>query len=778
MPGTFNGQPLNRWYKGRGGLTADDYDWATSRKVCMGTCVTPTPAPTNTPITPSPTPTNTPVTPTVTDTPTPTPTNVPPTFGATPYRFSVAENAAINTSVGAVSATDQNGDEISYSIVDGNTAGKFGIGTTNGNITLAGSLDHETTASYSLTARANDGKADTDVTVAINVRDVNEPPDAPATPTVTANGSTSLTVTWQPPRNTGPDINDYDVQHRVSGSGSFADAGYDGAGTTMTIDSLSANTTYQVQVRAKNDEGNSPWSDSGTGKTSPPPKLSTPTVYIEVRLRTTNSPQRVIETVWNPVDNATSYHVEMRDHLSQTLISRSSADSSLCNSKDAPNLCVIPWDINSYPFNSYPSGIEFRVQARDTRRPRQYEDSAYSETITVVDNPTQANGYSSSGSGEAVVKWVPIPGVTSYTIRYRKLNDGHSSTDWRPGYDVRDWSKITIPYDSTGGHTITPIEHTITPLQIGAIYAIQLNYEKPGNKFFSGRNTYVWPAREDPDYGDIVAGFQLKGRLPNDTYAYHICENTFPDHRRTKWVQTIEHALEEWELATKVRDSSEPLVTVTHIDNTCADYTPFIDRIASEISIELAKQNPDIRKLIVDLLEKIERERAIVAKIDRELNEILMFDNVTENGQTSSENTIVTKAVNVGAFPEFSSKLGYHECSYDLMRYAEADACAATTILDDSTSTVDIFIRRGNFINDALMLPGDFAFDSCPAPGNSAYETFVHEAGHALGIGIGSDHPHPNGIIPSTMNYNFNEPDCSPHPLDVLALYAIYQASE
>ena len=66
---------------------------------------------------------------------------------------------------------------------------------------------------------------------------------------------TSLTVTWSAPANAGPAITDYDVQYREGTGGSWSDGGHTGAATTATLSGLSENTSYQVQVRATNDEG-------------------------------------------------------------------------------------------------------------------------------------------------------------------------------------------------------------------------------------------------------------------------------------------------------------------------------------------------------------------------------------------------------------------------------------------------------------------------------------------------------------------------------------------
>lgn len=103
-----------------------------------------------------------------------------PTFDLDPYAFSVAEDAAVGAAVGSVSASDADaGDLLSYSIVSGNPGGAFAIDAASGAISVATTLDFETTASYSLTVQViDDGNpvlSDT-ATVNISVTDVNEAP--------------------------------------------------------------------------------------------------------------------------------------------------------------------------------------------------------------------------------------------------------------------------------------------------------------------------------------------------------------------------------------------------------------------------------------------------------------------------------------------------------------------------------------------------------------------------------------------------------------------------
>ena len=104
-----------------------------------------------------------------------------------------------------------------------------------------------------------------DQPITVMVTDEAEAPAAPATPSVSAAGPTSLTVSWSEPSNSGPPITDYDYRYQVrSPEGPWMEV------TTTTITELGAtigelaeNTEYNVQVLARNDEGSSDWSAFG-----------------------------------------------------------------------------------------------------------------------------------------------------------------------------------------------------------------------------------------------------------------------------------------------------------------------------------------------------------------------------------------------------------------------------------------------------------------------------------------------------------------------------------
>ncbi len=167
-----------------------------------------------------------------------------------------------------VNASDPDGHRVTYNLSGADSA-SFSVATGSGQLrTLSGiTYDFEDNDRYSVDLVGSDpyGESAT-IGVTIHVADVNEPPEIPAAPLVQPASTTSLTVTWDAPDNTGPDITDYDVQIRKSGN--FLPHSHDGPGTSATIIELDVNTRYEVQVRATNDEGTSLWLRSGFGTTS------------------------------------------------------------------------------------------------------------------------------------------------------------------------------------------------------------------------------------------------------------------------------------------------------------------------------------------------------------------------------------------------------------------------------------------------------------------------------------------------------------------------------
>ena len=86
----------------------------------------------------------------------------------------ISESASTGSLVARYSAFDSDFNQVTFSIASGNVGGKFAIGSMDGRITLASTLDYETRTSYRLVIRASDGARFTDATLSVSVLDENE----------------------------------------------------------------------------------------------------------------------------------------------------------------------------------------------------------------------------------------------------------------------------------------------------------------------------------------------------------------------------------------------------------------------------------------------------------------------------------------------------------------------------------------------------------------------------------------------------------------------------
>ena len=208
----------------------------------------------------------------------------PPTFTSA-ATFSVAENAS---AVGTVVATDADSqDSVTGYTLSGADSAKFSI-TNAGVLTFVAAPDYDNPGDalstdpanapgnnqYVIIVTATSGtgarQATATQTLTITVTDVDEAPAQPAAPTVTtvAATPTSLNVSWPAPPNTGPAITAYNLRYRKSSEVSWTSSDYAGTETRTTLTGLTPGTPYDVQVLAKNDEGDGPWSESGRSTTS------------------------------------------------------------------------------------------------------------------------------------------------------------------------------------------------------------------------------------------------------------------------------------------------------------------------------------------------------------------------------------------------------------------------------------------------------------------------------------------------------------------------------
>ena len=122
--------------------------------------------------------------------------NEPPIIAA--QTFSITENAAAGTTVGTVATTDEDADNLTLSITAGNVGNAFAINENTGVITVAGTIDHETTPTYTLTVQVSDGDLSATAAVTINVTNENDNSPmitSPTTASVVEGTTEVLTIT-------------------------------------------------------------------------------------------------------------------------------------------------------------------------------------------------------------------------------------------------------------------------------------------------------------------------------------------------------------------------------------------------------------------------------------------------------------------------------------------------------------------------------------------------------------------------------------------------------
>ena len=417
-------------------------------------------------------------------------------------------------------------------------------------------------------------------------------------------------------------------------------------------------------------------------------------------------------------------------------------------------------------------GFEFRVMAKHSDSNR---NSDFSADIVIRDGPSvTVNGHSSSGT-TAVVKWKPPMGAKEYFVRWRKIDDSnqdHTSATWQlntVSFSMSAFEPSNPTSTSLPSSLPATVEHTINGLSLGALYAVQVVYRTDDGWVYSARDAYVWTSTTKPGLGQRVAGYPYHGHLAGATYRYRICKNTFDTDGNT-WALMIEHALMQWQKATNglvsmvpEHDTNNPNHTPTSPEyEPCTEYTSVFQAF---------------------LLSIIQRERS----------EIRMLELPTTPPSTW-----------VSTVSEIASDL----LKYCLIRIV---ACVSpAVVIGEPVHAGNRYVHADITFNKRQVevhslspaVPSDVVFNSCVVnatrqpnevkhmiDGTSdqygAYAITVHEGGHVLGIGgieidITTFTALPRGAHPSTgdsvLNYIWSEPDCAPHPLDIMAILALYQS--
>ena len=338
-----------------------------------------------------------------------------------------------------------------------------------------------------------------------------------------------------------------------------------------------------------------------------------------------------------------------------------------------------------------------------------------------------------------------------------------------------------------------------------ADFALRLNFAIVSGTVFSARDAYVWTSSELPGNNERVATYPFFGHHENREFNYIICDNTFPgtplstpmppiNTKRDAWVKIIQEAFEQWETATN------GLVIVNRVSGTCADnpnnMAEFIKTDDLQSEIRMLDPNasdflsfPEVRSDLFKFCLTGEHTDACVTSF-------------TGYSGISSENPlrsiINTAFSNSGNFDDLLATLGA------IIGAAPLHQRQANNVL----MGVDVTFNKSTLNSGDLKIPsGGTQFNTCLPDderddADETYEEYalaVHEAGHALGLS-NINYPiwsqpynaaHPT-IPESVMNYDWEshflydpsskpdpwkriEPDCSPHPFDIMAINALYR---
>ena len=505
--------------------------------------------------------------------------------------FSVNENSTAD--IATVSATDRDADDDieSYSIVDDADGSQFEIDDQSGVLTFNTVPNYEDPVDVAVTDPANaaenneyiviveatSGTGDRELTagdtLTVTVRDVEgEAPDMPAKPTIVSTTFNSLKISWNEPDNPGPPINRYDVRYILTSEDETDDTKWavvTGAwmsGTReYTISSLSQGTSYDIQVRAKNDEGTSGWSDtvSGTTEANVAP-VFTSVSAVTFSENSTGDVVTVSATDADENDSIIEYGiVEVGDGAQFDL----NDQTGVLSFKVAPNY-EVPTDVafedvsnsannNAGENNEYIVVVE--VKSGDDTRELMVRDTL---TVTVSDVDGEAPGVpdaptvASSTFNSLTVEWeAPTntgPAISAYDVRHILTSEDETDDAnwtvkeeaWKSGdgnleyligglsqntsYDIQvraesdegtsDWSSSV---SGTTSANVTPVIATISPISVaenstGALVTVSATDADEGDDiesygiasgadgelFSIGASTGVLTFKASPNYED------------------------------------------------------------------------------------------------------------------------------------------------------------------------------------------------------------------------------------------------------------------------------------
>ena len=293
-------------------------------------------------------------------------------------------------------------------------------------------------------------------------------PDAPTIQSVTP-GHTKLTVVWNKPANGGNEITSYilqwkdnDVAGWESPLGTRTLLGKDVL--TADIGSLANGTKYAIQVRAKNDNDEGPWSVQDTGTPRPDPSIDSITVADGTITQTTAI---AIVNIAHPTGELKKVHLHYRINSSLDAWTTPTPQSTSTTSVEFPRFTGLKSDteyrVEASFDSTFDSGVQFKLFT--TKRP------------TVLSVEIDENSIEQAGA-TAIVR-IHEPNGESQTVhlRYRPA----TQTDWSTNAPDAGY----IPYVTK----LNVVSIAIADLKSKTLYEVEASLESDYSQ--SGKDTFT-----------------------------------------------------------------------------------------------------------------------------------------------------------------------------------------------------------------------------------------------------------------------------------------------
>ena len=267
-------------------------------------------------------------------------------------------------------------------------------------------------------------------------------PDAPTIQSV-APGDTKLTVTWNKPANGGNQITNYILQWKDNDV-----AGWDSPlGTTTVgkdvftadIGSLANGTTYAIQVRAKNENGEGPWSVEGTGTPRPEPSIDSITVADSTKTQTTAI---AIVNIAHPTGELKTVHLRYRINSSSETWTTPGPQSTTINSVEFPTLTPLKSDteyrVEASFDSTFNSGVQFKLFT--TNRPTVSDVEVAENTIKQTSATATVTILNPNGNSQTVyLRYRPVTQTEDWSTTASDAGEdtGTSSSTTTADIDIR-----------------------------------------------------------------------------------------------------------------------------------------------------------------------------------------------------------------------------------------------------------------------------------------------------------------------------------------------------